>query len=723
MAAHIGDPVAQWHMGLRYIRGDGLEVDFVKAACWFQRAADLGCVDAQVELGHCFYSADGVEQDVMKALRCFQNAAELGNANAQFQCGLAKVGFDHAMAMAWFHKAADQGHVVAVECLELVGPFAADFAANPPLTANFIRLMYAKQRAQTIMEHCEMYFQQGFLLSSHLQARTALRQMQPDEELSRQIQGQRYRYKQVLKAQQQSHERAAALMHTAFELQATCQQQQQQQQQQGEKVPGVQACGMGCAFGGEWCRGLATPPTMGPRAPWAEPAFDSETGAALNDAAHRMLSGVYAPCSEREPQGEIVYTGDVYNGGGGSGAYNGGGEQRLPKDASFNLQIDVEAAVAAMAGPCTASGGGAKKGKLNHLGGAKTEHPLTILDGGTLHTCATARKSTHYRHGVMFNVVAGGHPLRIHAFCMPPMCTKGTVIARTVTGGYEANKETPENWGIVGEGQTADADSSVVLHQPVLLEAGQMLGVYLHTPSMLLCHFCNFDQVICNGVLNGKGVFSTQPVICNGVLIGKGVCTDSPTPFKDDVGMFDDQGCPGPYFFCGAVQYELFTEAQSELFKTAMQANLFQNRMLAKAAELEAVNAELNRLQADDEAEQLVERQAADVAAKEAAEKAIRQATREAEQAKQEAGAEQAMQALLLDEEAVDVQSQTKKQSKKAKKKQQGKNSARTKATAVAAAASAKQALQVAAARTQEEARLHQVCGLLVIAHRRASNY
>ena len=68
---------------------------------------------AQNNLGHCYAEGIGVEQDHAQAVLWYRKAAEQGNTWAQHNLGCCYeegrgVEQDHAQAVLWYHKAADQ---------------------------------------------------------------------------------------------------------------------------------------------------------------------------------------------------------------------------------------------------------------------------------------------------------------------------------------------------------------------------------------------------------------------------------------------------------------------------------------------------------------------------------------------------------------------------------------------------------------------------------------
>ena len=81
--AQAGDEEAQFHLGLTYESGDGVERFPPSAAYWFTKAAMQGNAEAQQCLGSIYRRGDGVRRDAYKALFWYRKAAEQGSVTAQ----------------------------------------------------------------------------------------------------------------------------------------------------------------------------------------------------------------------------------------------------------------------------------------------------------------------------------------------------------------------------------------------------------------------------------------------------------------------------------------------------------------------------------------------------------------------------------------------------------------------------------------------------------------
>ncbi len=81
--AEQGDTEAQCAMGIAYVRGEGVEHSYQKAAHWFLLAAQKGNMDAQNYLGNAYAKGEGVKQSDEDAFEWFLAAAIQGHQGAQ----------------------------------------------------------------------------------------------------------------------------------------------------------------------------------------------------------------------------------------------------------------------------------------------------------------------------------------------------------------------------------------------------------------------------------------------------------------------------------------------------------------------------------------------------------------------------------------------------------------------------------------------------------------
>ena len=73
--AEGGDAVAQWRVGLKYAKGEGVLKDDKEAVKWYRKAADQGLSNAQVKLGYAYENGEGVLKDYVKAYAWYSLSA------------------------------------------------------------------------------------------------------------------------------------------------------------------------------------------------------------------------------------------------------------------------------------------------------------------------------------------------------------------------------------------------------------------------------------------------------------------------------------------------------------------------------------------------------------------------------------------------------------------------------------------------------------------------
>jgi TPR repeat protein len=112
------DPEAQYLLGMRYGKGEGVPRDDALAREWLARAAVAGHLKARYALGWLYYDGRGVQQDYPKAAELFTQAAQAGDADAQYMLGVMHAqgqGVERSLqrSLEWMRRAAAQGHVGA----------------------------------------------------------------------------------------------------------------------------------------------------------------------------------------------------------------------------------------------------------------------------------------------------------------------------------------------------------------------------------------------------------------------------------------------------------------------------------------------------------------------------------------------------------------------------------------------------------------------------------
>ncbi len=107
-----GDDLAQYSLGMFYLKGYGVEQDFDQAVIWFYNAAKQGHVAAQYSLARCYQKGIGVKKNHRAAAKLFEQAANQGHRHSQqilgryYQQGLG-VEKNPELAEYWLNKSAE----------------------------------------------------------------------------------------------------------------------------------------------------------------------------------------------------------------------------------------------------------------------------------------------------------------------------------------------------------------------------------------------------------------------------------------------------------------------------------------------------------------------------------------------------------------------------------------------------------------------------------------
>ncbi len=100
---------AQFELGMKFWRAQGVAQDSSAAAYWFARATENGHESAALMLSHIQESGDGLEQDKLGAMRTLETLARRGSAEAQYRLGVRQ----GADGKSWVLRAAEAGNVNA----------------------------------------------------------------------------------------------------------------------------------------------------------------------------------------------------------------------------------------------------------------------------------------------------------------------------------------------------------------------------------------------------------------------------------------------------------------------------------------------------------------------------------------------------------------------------------------------------------------------------------
>ena len=124
--AYSGVAEAQHDLAAVYAAGHaGARQSYVRAALWFEAAADQGIANARYNLGVLYHQGLGVEQSLNKAIQWYVGAANLGHPEAQYNLGIAYIEgvgvlYDPFKAAEYFEQAANGGVSEAAYNLGLI---------------------------------------------------------------------------------------------------------------------------------------------------------------------------------------------------------------------------------------------------------------------------------------------------------------------------------------------------------------------------------------------------------------------------------------------------------------------------------------------------------------------------------------------------------------------------------------------------------------------------
>ncbi len=125
--ANSGDALAQHELGLRYLLGDGIPADTIKAIYWIKKAAENNLTAAKYNLGIMLINGIGIKWDPFLAFKYFRSAAREGMNQAQYVLGILYtdnliVKRDWNIAYYWIKKSADGDFESAKEVLPELEP-------------------------------------------------------------------------------------------------------------------------------------------------------------------------------------------------------------------------------------------------------------------------------------------------------------------------------------------------------------------------------------------------------------------------------------------------------------------------------------------------------------------------------------------------------------------------------------------------------------------------
>ena len=83
--ALIGDHEAEYNLGMAYLNGEDVEIDYIEAIKWFKLSAIQQNMKALYQLAICFENGYGTEKNKDRAMYYYQQAAKLGHQKAKIK--------------------------------------------------------------------------------------------------------------------------------------------------------------------------------------------------------------------------------------------------------------------------------------------------------------------------------------------------------------------------------------------------------------------------------------------------------------------------------------------------------------------------------------------------------------------------------------------------------------------------------------------------------------
>lgn len=133
--ANSGDVLAQHELGLRYLLGEGVPADTVKAVYWIKKAADQNLASAKYNFGILSINGWGTAWNPFSAFRYFKEAAKAGMIQAQYVVGILYtdnliVKRDLNYAFYWIKKSSSEGYEPAKEVIKQIKPKISQSAVD-----------------------------------------------------------------------------------------------------------------------------------------------------------------------------------------------------------------------------------------------------------------------------------------------------------------------------------------------------------------------------------------------------------------------------------------------------------------------------------------------------------------------------------------------------------------------------------------------------------------
>ncbi|CAF1449022.1 unnamed protein product [Adineta steineri] len=118
---NVGVAEAEHSLGLCYETGVGVEINYKKAAEWYQRASDHGSAPAANNLGLMYGAGKGVNKDLIKSEQLLHLSATRGDRNAPMNLALALFKKqDYQAAEEWCKRASENNNMLDKNRLKMI---------------------------------------------------------------------------------------------------------------------------------------------------------------------------------------------------------------------------------------------------------------------------------------------------------------------------------------------------------------------------------------------------------------------------------------------------------------------------------------------------------------------------------------------------------------------------------------------------------------------------
>lgn len=126
-SADLGNPEAQYALGIAYVLGEGCEQDLYKAREYYKKAADKGIPGAAYNYGAMLFSGEGGPQNLDESLKYYMKASDAGFPDAQYCVALVyyygdykgmSLKQDKQKAFELFKKSAESGLVKSAKAID-----------------------------------------------------------------------------------------------------------------------------------------------------------------------------------------------------------------------------------------------------------------------------------------------------------------------------------------------------------------------------------------------------------------------------------------------------------------------------------------------------------------------------------------------------------------------------------------------------------------------------